>query len=96
MRSVFGREVTKAYEEFVRGGLREALAAVERKEARGEITLAVTGFAGEAPAMAAELDSEIAGLLAKGLRVKEIAEILGEKFGHPKKDIYRMVLERQK
>jgi 16S rRNA (cytidine1402-2'-O)-methyltransferase len=94
--AVFGREVTKAYEEFVRGSLSEALAAVGRKEPRGEITLAVAGSAGEAPAMDAEIDGEIAALLAKGLRVKEIAEILGEKFGHPKKDIYRMVLERQK
>ncbi len=94
--AVFGREVTKAYEEFVRGSLSEALAAVARKEPRGEITLAVAGFAGEAPAMDAEIDSEIANLLDRGLRVKEIAEILGEKFGHPKKDIYRMVLQRQK
>ena len=56
----------------------------------------VAGFAGEASPVDAEIDSEIANLLDKGLRVKEIAEILGEKFGHAKKDIYRMILQRQK
>lgn len=94
--AVFGREVTKAYEEFVRGRVSDALAAIERKEPRGEITLAVAGFAGEASSIDAKIEDEIANLLGKGLRVKEIAEILGEKFGYPKKDIYRMVLEKQK
>jgi 16S rRNA (cytidine1402-2'-O)-methyltransferase len=94
--AVFGREVTKAYEEFVRGSLREAIAAVERKEPRGEITLAVAGFAGETSSIDAKIEDEVANLLKRGLRVKEIAEILGEKFDYPKKDIYRMVLEKQK
>jgi 16S rRNA (cytidine1402-2'-O)-methyltransferase len=93
--AVFGREVTKAYEEFVRGSLREAIAAVDRKEPRGEITLAIAGFAGETSSFDAKIENEIANLLKQGLRVKEIAEILGEKFGYPKKDIYRMVLEKQ-
>jgi 16S rRNA (cytidine1402-2'-O)-methyltransferase len=94
--AVFGREVTKAYEEFVRGSLSEALAAVERKAPRGEITLAVAGFAGESSSIDAKIEDEVANLLKRGLRVKEIAEILGEKFDYPKKDIYRMVLEKQK
>lgn len=94
--AVFGREVTKAYEEFVRGSLREAIASVERKEPRGEITLAVAGFAGETSSIDAKIEDEVANLLKRGLRVKEIAEILGEKFDYPKKDIYRMVLEKQK
>jgi len=94
--AVFGREVTKAYEEFVRGSLREAIAAVDRKEPRGEITLAVAGFAGETSSINAKIEDEVANLLKRGLRVKEIAEILGEKFDYPKKDIYRMVLEKQK
>ncbi len=94
--AVFGREETKAYEEFVRGSLSEALAAVDRKEPRGEITLAVAGFAGETSSIDAKIENEIANLLKQGLRVKEIAEILGERFDYPKKDIYRMVLEKQK
>jgi 16S rRNA (cytidine1402-2'-O)-methyltransferase len=92
----FGREVTKIHEEFVRGRISEAIAAVERKEPRGEITLAVGGSAGETAPLEDAIKSEIKGLLQKGLRVKEIAEILGEKFAYPKKEIYRMVLENEK
>jgi 16S rRNA (cytidine1402-2'-O)-methyltransferase len=93
---VVGREVTKVHEEFIRGRLSDALAAVTAKEPRGEITLVVAGFAGEKRPAENALRDEIDALLSQGLRVKEIAEILGEKFDYPKKDIYRMVLERGK
>jgi|SRR4051812_24849779 len=94
--AVLGREVTKLHEEFIRGPLSEVIAALAEKEPRGEITLAVAGSSGEEKPQEAMLRDEIAALLKKGLRVKEIAEILGEKFGYPKKDIYRMVVERGK
>lgn len=94
--AVVGREVTKLHEEFIRGRLSDALATVGAKEPRGEITLVVAGFAGEKRPAETTLKDEIGALLSQGLRVKEIAEILGEKFDYPKKDIYRMVLERGK
>ena len=92
----FGREVTKLHEEFVRGRFSEATAAVDRKEPRGEITLVVAGFAGEKIPLEDVIRIEIKELRQKGLRVKEIAEVLGEKFSYPKKDIYRLILERDK
>ena len=94
--AAIGRELTKLHEEFVRGRLSEALAALEEKEPRGEITLAVAGSAGEKRPAQTALEDEIAALLEKGLRIKEIAEVLGEKFDYPKKEIYRMALERRK
>jgi 16S rRNA (cytidine1402-2'-O)-methyltransferase len=94
--AVVGREVTKLHEEFIRGRLSDALATVVAKEPRGEITLLVAGFSGEKRPAETTLKDEIEALLSQGLRVKEIAEILGEKFDYPKKDIYRMVLERGK
>ncbi|HEX2386811.1 MAG TPA: 16S rRNA (cytidine(1402)-2'-O)-methyltransferase, partial [Candidatus Binatia bacterium] len=94
--AVVGREVTKLHEEFIRGRLSDALATVVAKEPRGEITLVVAGFSGEKRPAETALKDEIEALLSQGLRVKEIAEILGEKFDYPKKDIYRMVLERGK
>ncbi len=93
---VLGREVTKLYEEFVRGRISAAIAAIDRKEPRGEITLVVAGFAGEKIPLEDVIRTEIKELRQKGLRVKEIAEVLGEKFSYPKKDIYRLVLERDK
>ncbi|HEX9446237.1 MAG TPA: 16S rRNA (cytidine(1402)-2'-O)-methyltransferase [Candidatus Binatia bacterium] len=94
--AVLGREVTKIYEEFVRGRLSEAIEAVGRKEPRGEMTLAVAGSAGENIPLEGLIRTEIEKLVKKGLRVKEIAEVLGERFGYPKKDIYRMVLEKKR
>jgi 16S rRNA (cytidine1402-2'-O)-methyltransferase len=94
--AALAREVTKVYEEFVRGRLSEVLQAVERKEPRGEMTLVVAGAAGENTPPEEAIEAAIGELLEKGFRVKEIAEVLGEKFSYPKKEIYRMVLERQK
>jgi 16S rRNA (cytidine1402-2'-O)-methyltransferase len=94
--AAIGREVTKLHEEFVRGRLSEALAALEAKEPRGEMTLAVAGSTGERRPSESALEDEIDAMLSKGLRIKEIAEILGEKFDYPKKEIYRMTLERRK
>lgn len=90
--AVLGREVTKVYEEFVRGRISEVLQALDRKEPRGEITLVVGGASGEKVPLDDRIQAEIEELLEKGLRVKEIAEILGEKFSYPKRDIYRLAL----
>jgi 16S rRNA (cytidine1402-2'-O)-methyltransferase len=94
--AVLGREVTKVYEEFVRGRISEVLQALDRKEPRGEITLVVGGAAGEKVPLDDRIQAEIEELLGKGLRVKEIAEVLGEKFSYPKRDIYRLALSAAK
>src|ERR1700723_3564143 len=51
--AVVARELTKVYEEFVRGHLEDLLAAVQKKAPRGEITLLI-GAADGAPQHAAE------------------------------------------
>jgi len=42
-----------------------------------------------------DFTAEIERLRKKGLRVKEIAELLGEKFSCPKREIYRLALEKK-
>ena len=91
---VLGREVTKVYEEFIRGRISEVSAAVGRGEPRGEITMVIGGYGGDGGPGEELLRVEIEKLKKKGLRVKEIAEILGEKFSYPKKEIYRLALEK--
>lgn len=46
-RAVIAREVTKVYEEFLRGNLGELLDAVRRTPLRGEITVLIAGASGE-------------------------------------------------
>ena len=91
---VLGREVTKVYEEFIRGRVSAVSAAVARSEPRGEITMVIGGYGGEERPTEEILRAEIEKLKKKGLRVKEIAEILGEKFSYAKKEIYRLVLQQ--
>ena len=93
---VLGREVTKLYEEFVRGRISEVSDAIGRSEPRGEITMVIGGYGGEEIPTEELLRVEIEKLRKKGLRVKEIAEILGERFSYPKKEIYRLALEKQR
>ncbi len=92
---VLGREVTKIYEEFIRGRLSEVTALAGRREWRGEITLVVKGSEGRKAPPEDLLMAEIQRLRRKGMRVKEIAELLGERFSYPKREVYRLALERE-
>ena len=94
--AVVAREVSKVYEEFLRGSLEELTCAAESRELRGEMTLVISGSAGESRVDEDRLKAEIRDLKDRGLRVKEIAEILGERFGYPKKEIYRLALLAEK
>jgi 16S rRNA (cytidine1402-2'-O)-methyltransferase len=93
--AVLAREVSKIHEEFLRGPISELVRALGGN-VRGEVTLIISGSAGESRANEDLLKAEIRELKSKGLRVKEIAEVLGEKFGYPKKDIYRLALHGEK
>jgi 16S rRNA (cytidine1402-2'-O)-methyltransferase len=94
--AALAREVSKVHEEFLRGPVSELIRALKHQEVRGEVTLIIGGSAGESRVDEDLLRAEIRELKDKGLRVKEIAEILGEKFGYAKKDIYRLALLGEK
>jgi 16S rRNA (cytidine1402-2'-O)-methyltransferase len=89
---VLAREVTKVHEEFVRGLLSEVISEIACREIRGEITLVIRGASGELTVTEEILKAEVERLKGNGLRVKEIAEVLGEKYGYSKKEIYRLAL----
>lgn len=87
---VLAREVTKVHEEFLRGRMSEVSARLHSGEPRGEITLVVEGCGHQTLPSEELLMAEIRRLRKKGMRVKEVAELLGEKFSYPKREIYRM------
>jgi 16S rRNA (cytidine1402-2'-O)-methyltransferase len=93
---VLAREVSKIHEEFLRGPISELVRALGGGDVRGEVTLIISGSAGESRVNEDLLKAEIRELKRQGLRVKEIAEVLGEKFGYPKRDIYRLALHGEK
>jgi 16S rRNA (cytidine1402-2'-O)-methyltransferase len=94
---VLGREVTKLHEEFLRGSVSQLISATEPREWRGEITVVVGGGRKDRDGdrdRDMELKAEIQRLREEGMRVKEIAEILGERFSMSKREVYRLALGR--
>jgi len=94
--AVLAREVSKIHEEFLRGPVSALVRTLGGGEIRGEVTLIISGASGLPGVSEDRLKAEILELKGKGLRVKEIAEVLGEKFGYPKKEIYRLALHGEK
>jgi 16S rRNA (cytidine1402-2'-O)-methyltransferase len=90
---VIAREMTKLHEEFMRGPLREIMTRIAQREIRGEVVILVQGAAGAPRDSEESLRKEVLQLHAGGMRVKEIADLLGEKYALPKKYIYRIALE---
>jgi 16S rRNA (cytidine1402-2'-O)-methyltransferase len=93
---VIGREVSKVHEEFLRGTLGKVIAQLAEQPVKGEITIVVHGSAEGTKVADAELQDEIGQLVAEGMRVKEIAEIIGERHRLSKREIYQLALQRRK
>jgi 16S rRNA (cytidine1402-2'-O)-methyltransferase len=91
---VLAREVSKLHEEFLRGRISEVIEAVSQREIRGEVTLIIEGSSDVDPASEETLRREIAKLKGEGMRVKEVAEVLGEKYGYSKRQIYGLATDQ--
>jgi 16S rRNA (cytidine1402-2'-O)-methyltransferase len=87
------REVSKIHEEFVRGSASQVAEKIAGKSLKGELTVIVQGAEKRGVPNQESLKAEILRLQTQGLRVKEIAELLGEKYAYPKREIYRLVVE---
>lgn len=87
------RELTKMHEEFVRGQLSEVIGSLGSREIKGEIVIVVQGAAGEAQVADADLQAIIRQLAGDGMGVKAIAELLGERYGLAKKEVYKLALD---
>src|ERR1043166_4928594 len=92
---LLAREVTKLHEEFLRGSVSELIQQIDDREIRGEVTLVISGARGENQVSVDQLKSEIEELRSKGMRVKEIAEVLGERYSLAKRELYRIALENE-
>ena len=91
------REMTKAYEETIRGPLSELIAWAAGREVLGEITLVIAGVAAGSEvrtaddAVARVREYEVAGMDRKGA----IATV-AEEFSIPKKIVYAAVVDANK
>ncbi|MNX85713.1 Ribosomal RNA small subunit methyltransferase I [compost metagenome] len=87
------RELTKAFEEVVRGTLDTAIAHFKAHAPRGEITLVVGGCPDEAaPAPEADLDTRLLALLGQGMSKQDASKQIARELGVPKRDAYQRAL----
>ena len=90
--TVVGREVSKVHEEFLRGTIDQVLARLADRDVKGELTVVVRGSAGQRQVSEAELKAEIRRLADGGTGVKEISEVLGERYQLAKRVVYQLAL----
>jgi 16S rRNA (cytidine1402-2'-O)-methyltransferase len=89
-----GRELTKRYEEHVRGTIGELAARYVEVPPRGECTLVIGGST-VAPAPI-DIEAELRALLASGLGPKDAAARLVVVTGKPRRVLYQLALSLQR
>lgn len=85
------REMTKRFEEVLRGRLKSIIAKLKDREVKGEITLILRTE--EPVAGKAGLEAEIERLLAAGLALKDIAKAVALEHGISKSEAYQEALK---
>lgn len=86
------RELTKTYEEVIRGSLRELLEWAENNEVRGEIAVVVGGAPEQAPGKPEDHVAAVNELVAQGIRLKEAVAAVAEDARISKRELYAAVL----
>ena len=88
---VIGRELTKMFEEVLRGRVSELRALFDTREVKGEVAILVAGQA-ESPTPEEDrpLTEEIRELCAQGFSLKDVARMVSELRGVPKREVYAL------
>ena len=88
---VVARELTKLYEEFIRGSVTEALASFAEREVKGEVVLLVAP-AVEAP-LAIDPDANLARYLAdESLSFRDAVDRVAQESSLPRREVYARAL----
>ncbi len=88
-----GRELTKRFEEYWYGTLKDALTHYEEQAPKGEFTLVVQGCEPAGPLLSEDaLKSELQSLMESGLSRSAASRQLAKATGQPKKMIYQLSL----
>ena len=94
------RELTKKFEEIIRGSISDVLAQIKQKGIKGEITLVIQGKIEKEKKTSDEFIKEekiieeyLKKLISKGYSNKKIIEMNKEKLNIPKNVIYKKLLE---
>ncbi|MDO6142881.1 16S rRNA (cytidine(1402)-2'-O)-methyltransferase [Paenarthrobacter aurescens] len=91
-RAAVCRELTKTYEEVIRGSLRELLEWAENNEVRGEIAVVVGGAPEQEPGKPEDHVAAVNELISQGIRLKEAVAAVAEDARVSKRELYSAVL----
>ncbi|MFC0489139.1 16S rRNA (cytidine(1402)-2'-O)-methyltransferase [Sinomonas atrocyanea] len=86
------RELTKTYEEVLRGTAGELSAWAEEGEVRGEIAVVAEGAPPAAPARPEDLVGAVQALVASGARLKDAVAVVAGEAGASKRELYAAVV----
>jgi 16S rRNA (cytidine1402-2'-O)-methyltransferase len=95
-RASLGRELTKLYEEHVRGTTGELAARYAELPPRGECTLVIAGSTAPAAESEIDIEAELRALLASGFGPRDAAARLVVKTGKPRRVLYQLALSLQR
>jgi 16S rRNA (cytidine1402-2'-O)-methyltransferase len=104
-RIVIARELTKKFEEIIRGNLSSVIDTLSSKEVKGEITVVLEGeraskkeaiFSVQDFGSEEVLEKEIQNYLKQGYYNKDIVSLIAEEYHLSKKWVYEKVLELRK
>ncbi|TET13805.1 MAG: 16S rRNA (cytidine(1402)-2'-O)-methyltransferase [Actinobacteria bacterium] len=86
------REITKIYEEVIRGNLSDILARIKKKKVKGEIVLVVEGYKKELIRSFSEEDirKELIRLLKQGISKKSALKIILSRYDIDKQRLYNI------
>lgn len=92
------REITKLYEQFLRGRLSEISAELQTQEPRGEMTLVIAGAPAEEPQplpLTESLALQLERLMNAGISRNDALKQIAKMRGLSKKEAYRLLLEEK-
>ena len=92
------REMTKLYEQFLRGNLSDLSAQLQMHEPRGEITLVIAGATADEvspTASTTSLTAQLEQLLQTGISRNDALKQLAKMRGLSKKEAYRLLVEEK-
>lgn len=87
------RELTKAFEEVLRGTLDEVRAGIAARDLKGEITLVIGPPAAVEPAAPEDHAARVLALAADGMRLKDAAAQVAAETGLRKRELYEAALQ---
>jgi 16S rRNA (cytidine1402-2'-O)-methyltransferase len=92
-KAVVVKEITKIYEEILRGSISEVLESLKVLKIAGEYVIVIEGRPEEKKTTTEDAIIEIKSLMKKGLRRKDAVKRIAEQYGLSRKELYDRSLE---